>query len=146
MNGRLNKGLDADKTNRGAQNPEARLNEFFAAYREACPVPEASADFMPQLWARIEGRQQLSAVFAWRRWAQAFLSLAAAMCLLIMILQVVPHSTPVYLQSSYVDQLIDDDQPEVYLSREVAAVETGPGTSQLDESLRPPRHSGEGGK
>ena len=36
---------------------DARLDEWFAAYREACPEPEPSAGFMPRLWARIEGRR-----------------------------------------------------------------------------------------
>ncbi len=36
---------------------EERLNELFRAYREACPDPEPSAAFMPQIWARIEARE-----------------------------------------------------------------------------------------
>jgi len=71
---------------------ETRLDGLFAAYRDACPDPEPSPDFMPRLWARIEGRQQTMEAFAWRRWAQAFLSLAAVTCLLIVMLQVLPPS------------------------------------------------------
>jgi hypothetical protein len=33
---------------------EARLDELFRVYRAACPDPDASAAFMPGLWARIE--------------------------------------------------------------------------------------------
>jgi len=36
---------------------ESRLDELFLAYRDACPVPEASANFMPEIWARIEARE-----------------------------------------------------------------------------------------
>jgi hypothetical protein len=36
---------------------ESRLDEMFRAYRDACPIPEASANFMPALWARIEARE-----------------------------------------------------------------------------------------
>ena len=103
-----------------------RLDALFAAYREACPDPEASPDFMPRLWARIESRQQLQAVFAWRRWAQAFLSLAAAACLLIVVLQVLPQSTPAYFHSSYIDQLSEDDGPEHMVLQEVATADTKP--------------------
>lgn len=36
---------------------ESRLDELFLAYRDACPVPEASVNFMPEIWARIEARE-----------------------------------------------------------------------------------------
>jgi negative regulator of sigma E activity len=36
---------------------ERRLDELFRAYREACPDVEPSANFMPNLWAKIETRQ-----------------------------------------------------------------------------------------
>jgi hypothetical protein len=36
---------------------EARLDDLFRAYREAYPVPEGSATFMPDMWERIEARE-----------------------------------------------------------------------------------------
>ncbi len=33
---------------------DARLEALLTAYREACPTPDSSANFMPNLWARIE--------------------------------------------------------------------------------------------
>jgi hypothetical protein len=33
------------------------LDELFRAYRDACPAPEPSPDFMPAMWARIEARE-----------------------------------------------------------------------------------------
>jgi len=99
---------------------DARLDEWFSAYRDACPQPEPSADFMPRLWARIENRQQFQTVVAWRRWAEAFLSLAAAASLLIVLLQGAPQSTPVYYHSTYLDQLSEDAGPERMLLQEVA--------------------------
>ena len=36
---------------------EARLDGLFSAYRAACADPEASANFMPDMWARIEARE-----------------------------------------------------------------------------------------
>jgi hypothetical protein len=36
---------------------EARLDAMFRAYRAACPDPDASANFMPNMWARIEARE-----------------------------------------------------------------------------------------
>jgi len=34
-----------------------RLDELFLAYRAACPELEPSANFMPNIWARIEARE-----------------------------------------------------------------------------------------
>jgi hypothetical protein len=36
---------------------EARLDALFRAYRAACPDPDANANFMPDMWARIEARE-----------------------------------------------------------------------------------------
>lgn len=103
---------------------DARLDECFSAYRDACPQPEPSADFMPRLWARIENRQQVQTIVTWRRWAEAFLSLAAAASLLIVLLQVVPQSTPVYYHSTYLDQLSEEYGPEHMVFQDVALVDT----------------------
>ena len=101
----------------------ARLDECFAAYRDACPDPEPAADFMPRLWARIEGRRESQAAVAWRRWTEAFLSLAAAACLAIVLLQVVPQTAPVYYHSTYLDQLSEEAGPEHMLLQDVAQAE-----------------------
>jgi hypothetical protein len=37
------------------QNTE--LDHLFARYRTAVPDPEASVNFMPELWRKIEARQ-----------------------------------------------------------------------------------------
>ena len=105
---------------------DARLDECFAAYRDACPDPEPAADFMPRLWARIEGRRESQAAAAWRRWTEAFLSLAAAASLAIVLLQVVPQATPVYYHSSYLDQLSEEAGPEHMLLQDVAQAEAPP--------------------
>jgi hypothetical protein len=36
---------------------EALLDAMFSAYRAACPNPDAGANFMPEMWARIEARE-----------------------------------------------------------------------------------------
>ena len=105
---------------------DAQLDEWFAAYRDACPGPESSPDFMPRLWARIEGRRQFQSVVTWRRWAEGFLSLAAAACLLIVLMQVVPQSTPVYYHSTYLEQLSEDEGPDHLLLQDVAQTDALP--------------------
>jgi hypothetical protein len=117
---------------------ETRLDGLFAAYRDACPDPEPSPDFMPRLWARIEGRRQTMEVFAWRRWAQAFLSLAAVTCMLIVMLQVLPPSTSAYFHSTYIDQLSEDDGPEQMLLQDVASADTRPSLQPAGLREAPP--------
>jgi len=36
---------------------DARLDQMFRAYRKACGDPDASANFMPDMWAKIEARE-----------------------------------------------------------------------------------------
>lgn len=47
---------------------DTRLDALFHAYRDACPIPETSANFMPELWARIEAtrleRRQSASIFS----------------------------------------------------------------------------------
>lgn len=43
---------------------EALLDAMFRAYRAACPDPDASANFMPNMWARIEAREVSTNWFA----------------------------------------------------------------------------------
>jgi hypothetical protein len=40
-----------------ARDPEVRLDELFRAYGAICPDPDASANFMPNMWAQIEARE-----------------------------------------------------------------------------------------
>ena len=143
----MSSGQDFDKDIRGGQNPlEARLggrlDGLFAAYRDACPDPEPSPDFMPRLWERIEGRRQTLEIFAWRRWAEAFLSLAVVACLLIVVLQVVPPSTSAYLRSTYIDQLSEDDGPEHMLLQDVAYADTRPSLPPATQQAPPEGNSG----
>ena len=132
----------------GEDDLEARLggklDGWFASYRDACPEPEPSPDFMPRLWERIEGRRQTQAVFAWRRGAQAFLSLAAATCLLILVLQVLPSSTSAYFLSTYVEQLSEDDGPEHVLLQDIASAEAR--QSMQPAALRESAPEGDSGR
>src|SRR5438128_1328225 len=55
---------------------DARLNELFLAYRDACVVPGASPNFMPGLWARVEARENSRNIFG--RMARALVTAALA--------------------------------------------------------------------
>ena len=86
------------------QNQE--LDHLFERYRAALPDPEASVNFMPELWRKIEARQ-----FFLRRvkkLTQVFVAAAAAICLFLGIVLQVPVSTDTAIvHSNYVDVLAD---------------------------------------
>jgi len=75
---------------------EERLDALFRAYRSACEPAEVSANFMPELWQRIDLVQ--NTMFSFRRIARGFLSAAAALSVVLATLAVVPEwrSSPVY--------------------------------------------------
>ena len=60
-----------------------KLNALLSQYRDACPDPEPSTNFMPQLWSRIE-EQRSAAVSIWlRRWAEVWLIATALVAVIV---------------------------------------------------------------
>src|ERR1700728_1293365 len=47
------KRMDHMNVNRVNVKPDGELDHLFESYRAALPDPEASANFMPELWRRI---------------------------------------------------------------------------------------------
>ncbi|HTT61587.1 MAG TPA: hypothetical protein VMG35_07095 [Bryobacteraceae bacterium] len=89
-------------TNRGDDNAE--LDALFRAYRDACPDPEVSASFMPELWRRIEERQR--SVFFLGRWARTLVTAAAVLSLAMAAYLYIPHGRrSVFAVESYVEAL-----------------------------------------
>ena len=70
-----------DRQSHNTGSDEARLDALFEAYRAACPDREASANFMPLLWQRIEARQSVSVVFS--RLARNLMTAALALSILL---------------------------------------------------------------
>ena len=92
---------------------EQRLDALFRAYRDACPTPEASANFMPNLWQRIEARQTYT--FSFRRMANAFVTAALALSIGLGVYMSMPHSNP-YSSQSYIEALAEAnplDAPDI---------------------------------
>jgi len=85
-------------------NNEERLDALFRAYHAACPIPEASANFMPELWRKIESRQTVT--FSFRRMANAFVTAALALTVALGVYMSVPHSNP-YTPQSYIEVLAE---------------------------------------
>jgi len=75
-----------------------RLQALFAAYRQACPEPEPGADFMPQLWRRVEARRSFR--YRLSRMARGIITAAAAAALLMGVFLARPpvNPTPSYLE------------------------------------------------
>lgn len=94
-------------------NDEQRLDALFRAYRDACPTPEASANFMPNLWQRIEARQTYT--FSFRRMANAFVTAALALSLGLGVYMSIPRSNS-YSSQSYIEALAEAnplDTPDI---------------------------------
>jgi len=83
------------------------IRELFHAYRESLPDMDASAGFMPGLWAKIDGRRRV--VYSFGRLAGAFVTAALVICLLLSGTLLTLNNPPAGAsQSSYVDVLADD--------------------------------------
>jgi hypothetical protein len=98
-----------DQLNVDLRNSE--LDHLFERYRAALPDPEASVNFMPELWRKIEARQFF--LVRVKKLTQVFVAAAAAICLLLGIALQVPVSTDTpIMHSNYVDVLADANPAE----------------------------------
>ena len=93
--------MDHDKIG----SDDTRLDALFAAYRDACLNPEPSANFMPQLWQKIEAREQTSTVFG--RLARNLVTAALALSV-ILGLAVSLSRSPALPSESYVEVLAEE--------------------------------------
>jgi hypothetical protein len=84
---------------------EERLDSLFQAYRAACPDRDPSANFMPELWRRVEARQAFT--FSFRHMANGFVTAALALAVFLGVyLAIPPRPAPVY-PVSYLQALAD---------------------------------------
>jgi hypothetical protein len=93
---------------RGSDDQE--LDALFRAYHDACVAPDASANFMPSLWARIESRQR--STFSFRRMANALTTAAVAASLALGIYMSIPRSSAFDNNRTYVEELADASTPD----------------------------------
>jgi hypothetical protein len=89
---------------------DQKLDALFRAYHDACVVPEASANFMPNLWARIESRQRFT--FSFRRMANALTTAAVALSLVLGVYMSIPRSNSVDYNQTYVEALAESNTPD----------------------------------
>ena len=83
-----------------------RLNTLWEAYRLATLEPEASVNFLPELWAKIDEARPVSWAVAVVRLASRFLPLAAALALALGVYTWSPRSGAT--GAGYVEMLAAD--------------------------------------
>jgi hypothetical protein len=95
-------------------NIDERLDALFRAYRDACPDRDASPNFMPNLWQRIEARQTYA--FSFRRMAGAFVTAALALSVALGVYMAVPRGQQPNAPQSYIEALSEAqplDAPDI---------------------------------
>ena len=85
------------------QNSETKLDAMFREYRAAVPDPDASANFMPVLWQRIEARQNSSRMF--QKLTGVFVTVAAVVTLLMAAVLIPLYQNSQVYTATYVDVL-----------------------------------------
>jgi hypothetical protein len=87
-------------------NNEHRLNELFLQYRDACPVPEAGANFMPEMWAKIEMREASGNWFG--SMAKALVTAALAASVILGLLVSSMNQSTAFYNGTFIEALSKD--------------------------------------
>jgi hypothetical protein len=85
---------------------DTRLDELFRAYRAACPDSDPSANFMPNIWSRIEAREVSTNWFGSVAKALVTAALAASVILGMMISS--RNQSSAFLNATFVEALRAD--------------------------------------
>jgi hypothetical protein len=101
-----NRPMEQGNSNRNSSGDEARLDELFRAYRSVCPDPEASPNFMPTMWARIESREKSTNWFG--RVAKTLVTAALAASVILAIIISSMNQSSAFFDATFVDALRAD--------------------------------------
>lgn len=102
---------------------DRKLDVLFDEYRQACPDLDGTANFMPRLWQKIEARQTLPLMLG--RWTRMIVSFAAALCLAMAIILVLPYHQASVMQTSYVEALEREHPNDIMAYSDVVPDNTG---------------------
>jgi hypothetical protein len=97
---------------------EQDLDKLFSEYRAACPEVEPGPNFMPGLWARIEGRSTFWPAF--ERLSRVVLAICATACVVLLMLDVRAFRGNQSLGTTYVDALASEQNAETAYYAETA--------------------------
>ena len=89
---------------------EQDLDRLFSRYRAACTDIDASQNFMPDLWARIEARGAFWPTF--ERLSRFALAICATACLVLLLLDVRTFGGAQSLAPTYADELASEQNSE----------------------------------
>jgi hypothetical protein len=110
-------------------NDDTQLDDLFRRYREAIPEVEPSVNFMPMLWQRIDAKPNFWLVFP--RLARAFTTASAALCLVLLALNLV-SSSQATVAPTYTDALMADHSAEMtYYGEAIRASSNEPANSPV---------------
>ena len=84
----------------------ADLDRLLQAYREACPDPDPGVSFMPQLWAKIEARENSRNAFG--RMAKTLVTFALAASVILGFLVSSASQSSSSFNGTYLDALMAD--------------------------------------
>jgi hypothetical protein len=84
-----------------------RLDSLFLAYRQACPDPEPSVNFTPEMWAKIEARQASRTIF--NRMAKALVTAALGASVVMGLLSASYTPPPVSANDGSILQALAND-------------------------------------
>lgn len=110
---------------------EAKLDALFQEYRSACPDVEASVDFMPGIWRKIDSRHTFAFVF--ERLGRTVMGASAALCLLMLVLNLVSTPNTRLTAPTYMDALMADHTAEKTYYTE--AIRATPASDQIPEGF-----------
>jgi hypothetical protein len=110
---------------------DTRLDELFQSYRASCPDIEPSANFMPNLWQKIDARRGFWPVF--ERLARPGMAAAALLCLLLLALNFISASHRA-IAPTYTDALMEEHSAEQTYYTE--AILSTPTPAQAPAGLR----------
>ena len=89
-----------------SRSDELRLDEMFRLCRESHDDPEASANFMPQMWAKIEARRASTNWFD--QIAKALVAGAIAASVIAGLLISSANQSVAFYKATFVDALVRD--------------------------------------
>ncbi|MBC7924262.1 MAG: hypothetical protein H7039_01260 [Bryobacteraceae bacterium] len=90
-----------------------QVRNTFSAYRQALPDFDASPEFMPALWERIERHQKVT--YSFRRVAGGLVTASAGLCFVVGLMLWAPqqHNGITGADNTYVEVLADEASDEL---------------------------------